>query len=249
MTVSIAPVNIDYYLSTTANGDVATKRDLTAYYVSGSTPDGVWLGGGLRSLGITPESHVTTRDARALFEDGVNPLTGEQLGRHVAAKVANPNGKTPAGAKAKATRNRVGGFDLTFSVPKSVSALWALGDPHTQGMVYAAHLQAMKDTIGWIETNVLNTRSGHGGVAREDVTGVIASGYDHWESRNGDPQLHTHLVISNKVQRVSDGKWSTIDSNTLHKNVVTISETYNSLLFSELSRTLGTQVEARFDGA
>jgi hypothetical protein len=36
---------------------------------------------------------------------------------------------------------------------------------------------------------------------------VIATAFDHYDSRAGDPHLHTHVVISNKVQTVHDGKW------------------------------------------
>lgn len=36
-------------------------------------------------------------------------------------------------------RSTVAGFDLTFSVPKSVSVAWALADPATQEAAYRAH--------------------------------------------------------------------------------------------------------------
>ncbi|WP_284984005.1 relaxase domain-containing protein [Arthrobacter sp. efr-133-TYG-118] len=47
--------------------------------------------------------------------------------------------------------------------------------------------------------------------------GAIAAAFDHWESRTGDPQLHTHLVIANRIQRITDGAWVTLDSRTLYK--------------------------------
>lgn len=45
-----------------------------------------------------------------------------------------------------------------------------------------------------------------------DVTGLIATAYDHYDSRAGDPHLHTHVVVSNKVRTVLDGKWRSLDS-------------------------------------
>ncbi len=244
MTVSISRMSIEYYLSTTGNGDKRQRKDLTSYYLDGTTPEGVWLGSGVAALGLAEGDTVTTFQARAVFDELRNPTTGEMLGRAKRKTTTAPEGaKTPAGEAAKKTRESVAGFDLTFSVPKSVSTLWALADPVTQGKIYAAHIEAMKQSIGWLESKVIQTRQGHGGVAHVDVEGIIASGFDHWESRAGDPQLHTHVVVSNRVKRVGDGQWATLDSYTLHRNVVAVSATYNALLFDELARTIGADAE------
>ncbi|BAS14248.1 protein involved in conjugation [Arthrobacter sp. Hiyo8] len=60
-----------------------------------------------------------------------------------------------------------------------------------------------------------------------------------------DPQLHTHLVIANRVQRTTDGAWVTLDSRTLYKAAVAASEHYNGLLFDALHRHLGTDTDIR----
>ena len=46
---------------------------------------------------------------------------------------------------------------------------------------------------------------------RSSVAGVAAVAYDHFDSRAGDPQLHTHVVIANKVLTVMDGRWRSLD--------------------------------------
>ena len=143
------------------------------------------------------------------------------------------------------TRYPVAGFDLTFSVPKSVSVLWALSPQDVRDQVFAAHHRAVQDTLVWLECRAIGTRTGRNGVAHVPVRGAIAAAFDHWESRAGDPQLHTHLVIANRVQRTSDGAWATLDSRTLYKAVVAASEHYNGLLFDELRRSLGTETELR----
>ena len=152
---------------------------------------------------------------------------------------------TPSGRKAKATRKPVAGFDLTFSVPKSVSTLWAMSGPALQGQIQDAHRQAMHEALAWVEDNVLQSRAGHGGIAHVPVTGLVASAFDHWDSRAGDPQLHTHVVVSNRVQRIMDGQWATLDSYTLHRHVVAISEKYNALLFDRLHGQIGALAESR----
>lgn len=248
MTVSISKMSIEYYLQSamTADAQINNKpTDMTAYYTESSTPAGRWFGSGLTALGMDQGKEVTRASAIRLYEGMSHPETGEPLGRRMKQSQTPVVGKTPAGRTSISKRNSVAGFDLTFSAPKSVSTLWALGDYSIQREVEAAHRQAMNETISWVEANVAQTRAGHAGVAHVPVTGIIGSVFDHWESRAGDPQLHSHAVVSNRVQRASDGQWVTLDSYTLHRHVVAISETYNSLLYDRLHERLGTVAESR----
>lgn len=246
MTVSIAKMSIDYYLQNAATGD-GRSPDLTAYYTETKAPAGTWFGQGLTGLsGLVTGQTVTEKDARAIYERHEDPVTGQILGQPPMKPQAAPDGaRTPSGHAAKSTREAVAGFDLTFSPPKSVSALWALAGPELQGRLHAAHRHAVTEVLAWVEGNVIQSRAGHGGVAQVEVSGIVGSMFDHWDSRAGDPQLHTHAVIANRVQRVSDGKWVTLDSYTLHRHVVAISEMYNSVLFDRLSQSAGTRAESR----
>ncbi|WP_338031458.1 relaxase domain-containing protein [Cellulosimicrobium cellulans] len=89
--------------------------------------------------------------------------------------------------------------------------------------------------LDFLEREVAATRTGHGGVAQAPVVGVAATAYDHWDSRANDPQLHTHVVISNKVEAAQDGKWRTLDSRALHHAVVEMCEHYNAVLADRLT--------------
>ncbi|WP_442543849.1 MobF family relaxase [Arthrobacter sp. KN11-1C] len=179
---------------------------------------------------------------RQSSKGALHPITGEPLGRRHGQPATAPAGP---GGPGTSTRYPVAGFDLTFSVPKSVSVLWALSPKDVRDRVFAAHHRAVQDTLAWLECRAIGTRTGRNGVAHIPVRGAIAAAFDHWESRAGDPQLHTHLVIANRVQRTSDGAWTTLDSRTLYKAVVAASEHYNGLLFDELRRSLGTETELR----
>ena len=57
-------------------------------------------------------------------------------------------------------RQAVAGFDLTFSVPKSVSVLWGVADAVTQERIVAAHHAAVADVIDFFEREVAATRAG-----------------------------------------------------------------------------------------
>jgi conjugative relaxase-like TrwC/TraI family protein len=140
-------------------------------------------------------------------------------------------------------RRAVAGYDYTFSVPKSVSVLWALADAGTKSRIVAAHHAAVTDVLGLMEREVAATRTGatgpDGAVAQVEVGGLVATGFDHYDSRAGDPQLHTHVVVSNKVRTLVDRKWRALDGRPMHAAVVALSEQYNAVLADRLTATLG----------
>jgi conjugative relaxase-like TrwC/TraI family protein len=245
MTMSIAKLSADagvkYLLRTTAHGDM-NVRNLTDYYTKSGNPPGTWYGNGLGGIDLVRGAVLTDGAAKTVFETARHPFTGEPLGRPHGHRTIHA-GKGPGSGTS--TRSPVAGFDLTFSVPKSVSVLWALSPQPVRDQVLDAHHHAVQETLVWLEARAIGTRTGHNGVAHVPVQGAIAAAFDHWESRAGDPQLHTHLVIANRVQRASDGAWTTLDSRALYKAVVAASAHYNGLLYDELHRELGTECELR----
>lgn len=236
-----AQSGLKYLFKTTMMDDLqVTPTDATTYYMKAGTPPGRWLGSGLPGINRASGDAVTETDAKALFDHAVHPDTGVPLGRtYGQPTVAQTNQSQTA------KRRAVVGFDLTFSVPKSVSVLWALSPRTVQNQILETHHEAVAATLKWLEEFVIHTRAGRNGVAHIGTNGAIAAAFDHWESRAGDPQLHTHLVIANRVQRVTDGAWVTLDSRTLYKAAVAASEHYNGLLFDALQRSLGTDTEIR----
>ena len=118
----------------------------------------------------------------------------------------------------------VAGYDLTFSPVKSVSALWAVADPATAAAIERAHRAAVGDALRFIEQHALFTRTGPQGVRQVNVRGLVAAAFTHRDSRAGDPDLHTHVAVANKVQTL-DGRWLSIDGRVLFKATVAASET------------------------
>lgn len=258
--------SVDYLIDHVAAADGravdATASPLTRYYTAEGYPPGTWLGSGLAALGAAnlAGSEVTEQQLRELFEDARNPFTGERLGRPPVKyptrqeRIDRRVGKLPADLpmderatliekitaeeKETKTRTAVAGFDLTFSVPKSISALWALAPAPAQEQLYLAHRAALAVTLELIEAEAAFTRLGHNGVHRVRAAGLVAAAFDHWDSRKGDPQLHTHVTVANRVQG-PDGRWRTLDSATLHQAAVAYSETYDLLLADEVTRRTG----------
>ncbi|MCC6497735.1 MAG: relaxase domain-containing protein [Propionibacteriaceae bacterium] len=138
-------------------------------------------------------------------------------------------------------RSGVAGYDATFSPVKSVSALWALADPEISAAVERCHDQAVADSLRFMEELAIYTRRGRNGVRQVKTHGIVAASFTHRDSRAGDPDLHTHVAIANKVQAADDGAWLTIDGRIMFKANVTVSEFYNTALEKHLTRELGVR--------
>jgi DNA primase catalytic core len=181
-------------------------------------------------------------DERAAIRTGVGvAMFAEQYGRGPA------DARELSGFIARNCRQAttaVAGYDLTFSPVKSVSTLWAIAPPAVATQIEAAHDAAVADTIRYLEQHAAYTRRGGGGVRHVDVTGLIATAFTHRDSRAGDPDLHTHVAVSNKVQSL-DRRWLALDGRVLYKAAVSASEHYNTRLEAELTDRLGVSFADR----
>jgi conjugative relaxase-like TrwC/TraI family protein len=133
---------------------------------------------------------------------------------------------------------------LTFSPVKSVSTLWAVAEPAVAAAIERAHQAAVNDALSFIEQQALFTRTGPQGIRQVNVSGLVAAAFTHRDSLAGDPDLHTHVAVANKVQTL-DGRWLSIDGRVLFKAKVAASETYNTFLEQHLRETLGVRFAPR----
>ena len=182
---------------------------------------------------LEPEvrAQIRTALARDMFTETYNrePADAQELSGYVARNV-------------RAQTTAVAGFDLTFTPVKSVSALWALAPRVIAEQIEQAHHQAVAETVGWLEDNATFSRVGTDGIAQVDTTGLIAAAFTHRDSRAGDPNLHTHVAVSNKVQAIGpDGipRWLALDGQPLYKAKVSASEFYNTRIEALLIKAVG----------
>ncbi|MGY2089177.1 MobF family relaxase [Nocardia gipuzkoensis] len=186
------------------------------------------------------------------------PIPAEQRSR-IATEVsqrmfAEEYGRPPrddrelSGWVARASRapsKRVAGFDLTFSPVKSVSTLWALGPREVSEKIEAAVDAALRDALAYLEQHAVFTRVGRHSRRQVDVVGgLIATAFQHRDSRAGDPNLHVHVVISNAVKR-HDGQWGALDGRMIYQHNVAASELFNTRLEHYLEQSLGVQFAER----
>ena len=160
-------------------------------------------------------------------------------------------------------------FDLTISAAKSVSVLHAslrvsarqARDRGEQDQAAAldakadqiedALLESAREALAWLERHATYTRTGHHSAVTgewRDGGGLIASLFLHHLSRDGDPQLHVHAAIWNRVQRVdgADDKWRTLDSRTLHSQRLGVAPVADRGMETRLS-ALGYMMVPRAD--
>jgi conjugative relaxase-like TrwC/TraI family protein len=185
------------------------------------------------SVAAADRARIRTQVAREVFvaEQGRAPIDAAELAGQI-AKSSRPRAQT------------VAGFDLTFSPVKSVSTLWAVADPAIAAVIERAHQAAVQEALSFIEQQALFTRTGPQGIRQVNVCGLVAAAFTHRDSRAGDPDLHTHVAVANKVQTL-DGRWLSIDGRVLFKAKVAASETYNTALEQRLRDALGVRFAVR----
>jgi conjugative relaxase-like TrwC/TraI family protein len=176
---------------------------------------GRWMGSGAAGLGL-----VGPVDGAALSAvlSGHSPATDRPLVRR---------------------RGSVGGYDLVFTAPKSVSVLFALGPPEVAGEVVSAHIDAVEAATGYVAQRAMAARRGSGEWRRlEPVNGVVGAAFTHGVSRALDPHLHTHVVVAN-VGHGRDGRWSAVDGRGLFAHAPAAGHLYGAHLRHQLGARLG----------
>ncbi len=233
--LSLAKAAKDYYLQKL--GELSPRED---YYLRGGAAIGTWRGSGAAELGL--EGTVNAEELVRLF-DGQHPETGEQLGRQL-------------------RKDGVAAWDVTFSADKSVSLLWALGDDETRRQVLEAFEDATAAAFEYLESVASATRGATRVAVLDDqgrplvdehgrsrhrvetwpiaTTGYVAASFTEFTSRADDPQLHTHVVVANKVRGV-DGVWRTIDGRLLYRHQLAAGYLHEAELRSRLTQRLGVR--------
>lgn len=178
-------------------------RDSAAYYLSDREPKGRWLTGHT-GLGVERGAEVVADRFQRLCAG---------LGEDGRALIANGGGKS-----------HTAGVDLTFSCPKGVSVLWAIGNAKLRATIERAEAKAVAATVAFLERELPLGRRGHNGGRREHVK-LLAAAFPHGEARperhaDGvvapDPQRHTHVTILNVAER-QDGSAGAIDTIQLRQ--------------------------------
>jgi conjugative relaxase-like TrwC/TraI family protein len=143
--------------------------------------------------------------------------------------------------RGKRVNERVQSFDHCFSSPKSVSLLAAGAGDQLRRQVAEARAEALQVGIGYLERHGVGVRRDHNGSDRHQVhTGVLAVAFEHRQSRAGDPQLHTHVLVQNAAHG-PDGRWTALDSDRLYAQLMAADHLYLAAERAALTERLGVR--------
>jgi conjugative relaxase-like TrwC/TraI family protein len=151
----------------------------------------------------------------------------------------NPADGQPLGLRAVGGRGSIPGFDLTFSVPKSVSLTWALGSRPAAVQVAEAHRASVAAALDYMQRAACWTRRG-AEIEFVPGNGFLAAAYVHRSSRAGDPQLHTHVLVANATQG-PDGRWTRLYHPAIYDHAKTAGYIYGANLRHEVTVRLGVR--------
>src|SRR5947207_1125833 len=195
------------------------------YYSEGQEIVGNWGGKGASRLGL--EGTVDKLSFERLC-DNVDPRTGRPL-------------------TVRTRSERTVGYDFTFSVPKSVSILYALsGDEHILGAFRDSVDETMREMESEMKTRVRMERQDS-----DRTTGnMVWAEFVHTTSRpvDGlpDPQLHAHVFVFNTTWDEQESRWKAGQFRELKRDAPYFQAAFRVRLAGKL-QDLGFGVERKRD--
>jgi conjugative relaxase-like TrwC/TraI family protein len=190
------------------------------YYAEHEQSPGEWIGRGAALLGL---AGGPGEEGLSELLAGRHPLTGAPLA---------PDRPPPRNA----------GFDLTFTAPKSVSVLLAVGGVEVRRIVLEAQEAGGRAALDYLEREACFVRRGRAGAQVLPAEGFAGAMYHHEMARSGDPHLHTHVVLANAA-RGPDGRWSAPDMRAVYTSAKAAGAIQEAVLRDELTRRLGARWE------
>jgi conjugative relaxase-like TrwC/TraI family protein len=213
-------------------------------YYTGSPEASKWYGAGAEALDLS--GLVNREDFKSILR-GFDPRTNEPLTRNAGDDLEDEDeeethskDQDEAEGDKKDEKERRSYWDGTFSVPKSVSILLeaAHSKPEVSRQIEAAHNRAVEAVIKKIEAEYAYTRQASpGGGTMETVktSNLVMARFNHYLSREKDPQLHSHIVIANLTQG-ADGTWRTLEPKKIYQDQKYIGQVYRNELAANMKK-------------
>jgi len=209
-----------------SSGDARYYSSAIAYYTGngeelgkGELP-GEWHGSFAETLDLDGAIEHNDKHLDSLMQ-GKDPATGATL-RKGAGTVRTYIDESGVAKEHKSN----GAVDMTFSAPKSVSIAAFLGSDEVRLAIESAHRESVKTALNYLEENYAYRRTASGQEKAQIVTGI----FQHTDSREGDPQLHSHAVVLNACKGKDSGKTGALNIGTILNAQHKLGEIYRNEL-------------------
>lgn len=260
-----------------SGGTDGERKRADNYYLKAAEhgePPGRWLGIGAERMGLTGD--VERSQMEQVYGQFCHPQTGEVLGAPprsyadfetrlgrmlVAEPKATPERvnqlRIEASKNGRAARSYV---DLTVSPEKSWSVLHtafeAAGRHGDAEAVWESLQIGGEAMLDYMAREAGFSRAGyHGAKVGGRTSGRWVDGHDwtvsawrHHTSRDGDPQLHIHYAVLNRVEN-EDGKYRTLDGQAIQGARAAGEAVFHRVAEQALMDRLGVRFVTRDDGA
>ncbi len=137
-------------------------------------------------------------------------------------------------------KNSVAFLPIVWSPAKEVSVAFALAGSNERAGILRAHRAAVESGMQKVAEISGRIRSTHGN-EHSDVTWIT---FDHWQSKSGDPLLHTHAILLNSAHSRVSGRVGSVDTYVLPYKSAELRQAYNRPLADGL-RLMG--IDAWYD--
>jgi conjugative relaxase-like TrwC/TraI family protein len=273
LTDAVGGTGADYYLSASRDGGEPpgfwTGQAAGVLGLSGEVDAGQ-----MRQLyhhNIAPDGNVI--GSKPYNYQGMKDRVAEKVTAAVAAEgpdVTPERESEILNQELRKVRAPVSFFDFTYSVPKSFSLTHAgylaaarkardeddeetaRGHERKAGQIIDALRETARRIVASFETHDCYTRTGHHGSGEgewRDGAGVVAAVFVQHTSREGDPQLHAHIAVLNRVQRAdgADELWRTLDGRAVLRHRLHGAAIGDRIMNWQLAR-MGLPLVQREDG-
>ncbi|MCI5091188.1 MobF family relaxase [Phaeodactylibacter sp.] len=195
-----------------------TKSD---YYAEKGEIIGQWRGRLAERIGLHGD---VKRDEFAAIAENQNPVSGEQL-------------------TARNSSSRRVGYDFTFSVPKSVSIVYAQTKDKD---ILRAFDEAVNTTMNEIEESAATRVRARGKNTNRNTANLLWGTFTHTDARPvggiPDPHLHQHVFVFNATYDKKEGKIKAAQFGDIKRNASYFETVFNSRLADRL-QAVGYQIE------
>ncbi|EQB04048.1 MULTISPECIES: MobF family relaxase [Sphingobium] len=196
--------------------NIARYYTIGDYYTKGGNEPSEWGGKLAPSLGLS------------------GPVDPKQFEELLGGKV----GDQQLGRRRKEGIQHHPGWDFTISAPKSISILALVTG---EERILAAHERAVGVALAYAEEHAELRRRVEGEIVHETTGRLLFARFTEHASREGDPHLHTHVVVLNMTNHLNGDRMSSLETRSMYAEQIVMGQIYRNEIARDV-REMGHEI-------